>query len=563
MWPSELLSRDKPARRSLVLSMTCGAVASIAFALWTIQLAWVIAAVFINGDSLSDRSSSFVVLALLAAIQSIALRLRRPLAQRASNHYRSGLRQELLRLALLESTGNDHAPSAQQHAIIGEAVDSLDEYITQFLPALALSAVVPTVILALIAMLDPWTTLVLMFAGPLLIALLAVIGRRTRDLAEARFQELSWLGSLYADLLSGLATLKIFGRENDALEAVTETSTNFGRSTMKVLRTAFQTSLVIEWAATASTALVAVEVSFRLVDRQLPFATALAVLMLTPEFFAPLRKLAADYHAGQTGAAALSSIRTATDALQGAVAPSPDLDVFGAETLQHSMHSIPPPSITFDAMHVSHPARAEGALHELNVAIAPGETVALLGPSGCGKTTATMALLGFEQPDAGMIRVDGVDVRSLDLDNWRARVAWVPQNPTIFSGTIADNIKLGRPDASDDQVEAAARVAAIHDVITTLPQGYSTTVGAQGTRLSGGQRQRIALARAVLLDRPVMILDEFTAHLDPATEEQVLDALAPVLHDRTVLLISHRTAPLRLADRVVALTTPSREQSQP
>ena len=563
MWPSELLSRDRTARRALVLSMICGALASIAFALWTIQLAWVIAAVFIDGDSLSDRMSSFVVLALLAASQAIALRLRRPLAQRASNHYRSGLRQELLGLALRGSTGTDHAPSAQQHAIIGEAVESLDEYITQFLPALALAAIVPTLILGLIAMLDPWTTLVLLFAGPLLITLLAVIGRRTRDLAAARFQELSWLGSLYADLLSGLATLKIFGREGDALEAVTETSTNFGRSTMKVLRTAFQTSLVIEWAATASTALVAVEVSFRLVDRQLPFATALAVLMLTPEFFSPLRKLAADYHAGQTGAAALTSIRAATDALQSPADSAPNLSPFGAENPPKAMRPSPPPAITFDAMLVSHPARAEGALHELSATIAPGETVALLGPSGCGKTTATMALLGFEQPDAGEVRVDGVDVRSLDLDVWRARVAWVPQNPTIFSGTIADNIKLGRPDATPDQVEAAARVAAIHHVIAELPDGYSTMVGAQGTRLSGGQRQRIALARAVLLDRPVMILDEFTAHLDPATEEQVLDALAPVLRDRTVLLISHRSSPLRLADRIIALANPSRQQSEP
>lgn len=563
MWPSELLRRDSGATRVLILSIVCGAGASIAFALWTVQLAQIIAAVFIDGRSLSDLAGPFAILSALTVLQTVGLRLRRPLAQQASNRIRGALRDDLLRVALQDSTRPGHLNSAQQHSLIGDGVDSLDDYITQFLPSLAIAGVIPPVVLILIALLDPWTTLVLAFAGPMLIALLVVIGRRTRDLADARFRELSWLGSLYADLLGGLATLKIFGREAEALDTVSETSTSFGGSTMKVLRTAFQTSLVIEWAATASTALVAVEVSFRLVDRQLSFATALAVLMLTPEFFSPLRRLAADYHAGQTGAAALAPILSTIDGSSDMTFTDSSTNRLDTATTTRSLPSSHPPAISFEDVHLTHRDRSAESLPSLSFSIESGETVALLGPSGSGKTTATMALLGFEVPDTGVIRIDGAPLSTLDISAWRAQIAWVPQNPTIFSGSIADNIRLGVPGASAEQVESASRVAAIHDFIMTIPGGYSAQVGSRGMRLSGGQRQRIALARAVLLERPVMVLDEFTAHLDPDTEMQVLDALTPVLRNRTVLLITHRTSALRLADRVVTIDAVRRERSEP
>ena len=552
MWPAELLRDDRVARRQLLVSIACGLAASGIFAIWTILLAQVIAAAFIDGRSLSDLRGRFVVMVVLVVARAMLLRLRGSLAERASTRCRNRMRRRLLRLALQRSTESGRAPSAAQAALIGDAVDSLDEYLTRFIPARIEAVIVPLVIAGLILLIDPWSTLVLALAGPLLIALLAVIGRRTRDLAAARFEELTWLGSLYADLLGGLATLKIFGREQDALRTVTETSSHFGGSTMKVLRTAFQTSLVIEWAATASTALVAVEVSFRLVEHQLPFSTALAVLILTPEFFAPLRALAVEYHAGQTGTAALAAIDAFIDDTGDEI---DEVEPVWSASRGASLTPIDVPLIEFDSVDFTHRERDAPAITGLSFAIRRGETVAVTGPSGSGKTTATMLLMGFERPGGGLVLVDGAPLptEEIPLGRWRHRIAWVPQHPTLFSGSILDNIRLGRRHATPDQVEAAARSACIHDVISSLPDGYDTTVGTAGSRLSGGQRQRIALARALLLDAPVMILDEFTAHLDPQTEDEVIASITPILRDRTVLLISHRPAPLRLADRTITL----------
>lgn len=549
MWPTELLGGDRSARRQLLVSITCGLAASTVFALWTILLARVIADAFIDGRSIDELSASFMVMAALIALRALLVRVRGTSAQRASNRCRGHLRQRLLAIALQRSTTPDRRSGAEGAALIGDAVDSLDAYLTRFLPARISAMVVPLLIAGLIAVLDPWTTLVLALAGPLLIGLLAVIGRRTRDLAAARFEELTWLGSLYADLLGGLAALKVFGREQDALETVAETSARFGSSTMKVLRSAFQTSLVIDWAATASTALVAVEVSFRLVERDLPFSTALAVLILTPEFFAPLRTLAAEYHAGQTGLAALAAIDAFTIAADTTIPDPAPIDAPNATTPASA------PVIEFDSVGFTHRGRECTTVSDLSLRIGRGETVALLGPSGCGKTTATMLLLGFERPDRGSILIDGAPIPTQDgaLDRWRARIAWVPQHPTIFTGSIADNIRLGRRDATAEQVETVARAACLHEFIAALPDRYDTAVGAAGARLSGGQRQRIALARALLLDAPVMILDEFTAHLDPATEAEVLTSIGPILRDRTVLLITHRPAALALADRIIEL----------
>ena len=573
MWPRRFLRSDRIAERDLLLSILLGAAAALLFAVSTLLLARVIASAFIDQRALPQLRGELLAILALAITRALLLTLRGPLAQRASNRYRTQLRRRLLTSRLHRSTRADAPSGPASNTIIGSAVESLDEYVTMFLPAQALAGIVPIVVFMLIAVLDPWTTLVLALAGPLLMMLLAVIGRRTRDLAAERFEELSWLGSLYADLLRGLATLKTFGRELDALDTIEETSAHLGRSTMAVLRTAFQTSLVIEWAATASTALVAVEVSFRLVDRQLPFSTALAVLMLTPEFFTPLRTLAGAYHAGQSGAAALAAIDadleldaehehsrgSGSSAGRGSAPGRSSAAIHRDGARPGDVRR--PPSIRFDAVSFRHAGRSEDSLDGLSFSIDAGETVALDAPSGSGKTTVTTLLLGFESPHDGSILINGAPMADLDLARWRAQVAWVPQDPTIFSGTIADNICIGRPGADLSDVIDSARSAAIHDFITSLPRGYDTVVGERGARLSGGQCQRIALARALLVDAPVLILDEFTARLDPLVEQSILTRLEPILRSRTVLLITHRPTVLRTADRIVTLRSSDPERA--
>jgi ABC-type multidrug transport system fused ATPase/permease subunit len=328
---------------------------------------------------------------------------------------------------------------------------------------------------------------------------------------------------------------------------------------MDVLRTAFQTSLVLEWGATAATALVAIEVSVRLMAGQLPFDRALTVLLLTPEFFLPLRQLALKYHAGSAGKAAAERIYAILDSGRDQSTPS-RVEAVAARSLAPSVENqatLPPlPArldIRFDDVHIAYDDGQRPALNGFTLSIPQGQAVALVGPTGAGKTTVANLLLRFVEPARGRITVGGESLGDIDPTRWRALVAWVPQHPHLFHGTVAENLRLARPDASAGAVIAAAGAAHAHDFIEALPRGYDTPIGEHGARLSGGQRQRLAIARAFLKDAPLLILDEATSHLDPESEELVREALARLTETRTVLIIAHRLNLARGADLIAVM----------
>jgi thiol reductant ABC exporter CydD subunit len=428
-----------------------------------------------------------------------------------------------------------------------EGVEALDEYLTQYQPARLLAGLVPSLVVLAVLLLDPWTVLVLLFAGPMLVLMLALIGGRTRELNERRFRELSWMSAHFLDMLQGLPTLKMFGRSKEQVETIDEISRQFGDTTMGVLRTAFQTSLVLEWAAVAGTAFVAVEVSLRLMHGMLPFDRALTVLLLAPEFFLPLRQLGLKYHAGTAGKAAAQRIFAILDTPASAQASSPP-PTGGAMGMLPRRFDIQCAGVQYAYQGGQRPA-----LQGLTLTVPHGQTVALVGPSGAGKTTVANLLLRFVEPDAGAIFVGGMPLRDLDRAAWRTLVGWVPQHPYLFHGTIADNIRLARPDAGAAEIEAAARAAHAHEFIQALPHGYDTPINERGTRLSGGQRQRLAIARALLKDAPVLILDEATSHLDAESEALIHDALLRLMRGRTVLIIAHRLTMVYRADQIVVL----------
>jgi ABC-type branched-subunit amino acid transport system ATPase component len=437
----------------------------------------------------------------------------------------------------LTSTGVDST-------LLGPGVDSLDDYVAKFLPARSVAAVLPIVVFLTIGFLDPWTLLILIFAGPMLILLLAVIGSRTRELSEQRFRELGWLRSFYLDMVRGIPTLKVFGRATESVAAIEDVSDRFGRTTMSVLRTAFQTSLVIEWAATAATALVAVQVSFRLVEGNMGFGTALTVLMLTPEFFAPLRNLAIEYHAGQAGNAALEQLPDLTTLQMKQTSPS---------TVSPAPPSRPP-SIRFENVSFSHPGSDQLVLDGASFTIAAGESVVLVGPSGIGKSTLLGLLLGRLAPTHGQITIDNRPLTDIDPQEWLRSITSVPQNPFMFSSSVKDNITLSDQSASAEQIHNALELALASEFVADLPLGMNSRIGEEGATLSGGQRQRLAIARAVLRGAPLVLLDEFTAHLDPITEREMISSLEGFLENRTAVIVAHREATLSLADRIFELT---------
>lgn len=538
MGSKELLSIVPSARRLYVIGVVLSILGSAAFVAWTIALAQAISN-FVGGR---PYAPALVALAGLLALRIGLSFVGSQVLATSSSQLRSGVRAALT--SRWSANSDELTSTGVDSALLGPGVDSLDDYVAKFLPARSVAAVLPIVVFLTIGFLDPWTLLILIFAGPMLILLLAVIGSRTRELSEQRFRELGWLRSFYLDMVRGIPTLKVFGRATESITAIEDVSDRFGRTTMSVLRTAFQTSLVIEWAATAATALVAVQVSFRLVEGNMGFGTALTVLMLTPEFFAPLRNLAIEYHAGQAGNAVLDQL--------------PDLNALEVEPPSPStIPSVPPrqpPSIRFENVAFSHPGNDQPTLDSVSFSIAAGENVVLVGPSGSGKSTLLGLLQGRLEPTHGRITVNNKPLADIDPQEWLGSITCVPQNPFMFSSSVKDNVALSDQSASTEQVHGALKLALASEFVAELPLGIDSKIGEEGATLSGGQRQRLAIARAVLRDAPLVLLDEFTAHLDPVTERDMISSLGGFLESRTTVIVAHRQATLSLADRVFELT---------
>lgn len=538
-----------------------GAVAMQFFAAaWWLVLAWllstVIAAVFITHQTLNDVAMQFLAMLALLLLRAALLSASEVISQHAANRVKTDLRTQLLAALFRRGPLFTRGERAGElvHTITA-SVETLDEYLTQYYPARLLAGLVPPLILIVILWLDAWTLPILLFAGPILILLLALIGKRTQDLTRQRHLELAWMSAHFMDLLQGIATLKMFGRSREQIQNIETISAQYGKATMDVLRTAFQTSLVLEWGATAATALVAIEVSVRLMNGLMPFDLALTVLLITPEFFMPLRNLALKYHAGSTGKAALERSYAILDA------PPPTARAVEKETC-----ALPPVrrDILFENVSASYDNATRAALNDFTLALSEGQTVALVGATGAGKTTVANLLLRFMAPTRGSITVGNMPLEKFTLAEWRSQIAWVPQHPHLFHGTIAENLRLAQPNARAQEMQDAARAAHAHEFIAQLPQGYDTFIGERGTRLSGGQIQRLAIARAFLKNAPLLILDEATSHLDRENEMLIRAALARLMHNRTVLLISHRLQFARDADviavmengRIAQITTP-------
>ena len=342
--------------------------------------------------------------------------------------------------------------------------------------------------------------------------------------------------------MRGLPTLRAFGRAGDEAAVVAEVSDRYRRATMETLRISFLSGSVLELAATIGVALVAVTAGVRLVSGSLGLEAGLAVIVLAPELYLPFRRLGAEYHASADGLAVADRLFALLDA--------PASAELGGTRLAPSPARA---SVTFERVSFSYPSRSGTVLDEFSLELPPGEVVALVGESGAGKSTVGALALGLLTPTGGRITVGGTDLSECRLDAWRRLVAWVPQHPTLFRGTVADNIRLGDPEAGEEAVADAARLAGADEFIRSLPDGYATVVGDGERSLSPGERRRIGLARAFVRDAPLVILDEPTADLDPDSVAIVSAAVERLRHGRTMLLIAHRSELVRIADRVVRL----------
>jgi thiol reductant ABC exporter CydD subunit len=368
-----------------------------------------------------------------------------------------------------------------------------------------------------------------------------LIGRYTEARTREHWVALRRLSTHFLDVVRGLPTLRLLNRSGAEREDIETVSEEHRRATVETLRGGFLSGTVLELAATLGVALVAVTVGVRLVGGGLGLQAGLTVLVLAPELYLPLRQLGAHFHASADGLAVAERI----------------LDLLEAPPEITAKGTLPPLSpaseiVRFEHVAFAYPARNGLVLDALDLELRPGETLALVGETGAGKSTVATLLLGLAEPTAGRVTVGGVDLARLDLDAWREQLAWVPQRPTIFHGTVSDNVRLARAGASDEEIRAAAMLAGADGFVRTLPDGYDTLVGEAGRPLSAGERRRIALARALLRPAALVVLDEPTADLDRDSALLVAEAVEQ-LRGRTVLLLAHTPELAARADRVVVL----------
>jgi ATP-binding cassette subfamily C protein CydD len=536
-----------PARRDVSLAVLFGWLAGILIVLQARELSRTITAVFLFDHTLNDvRLSLWILLAV--SLGRAACRWGIETAgQRAACQVKRDLRARLLDHVI------DLGPTFTKRQALGElsntlleGVEALDAYFRQFLPQLAEAVVVPITFLLIILPIDLTSGLVMLLTAPLIPLFMILIGDAAERQTRRQWRTLSRMSAFFLESIQGLKTLKLLGRSADRAQEIESISDQHRHRTMHVLRTTFLSALALEWVATLSVAVVAVQIGLRLLYGRMDFREALIILFIAPEFYLPLRLLGARFHAAMAGTAAGERI---FGILEGAPSKLDGEFRRKAATPQH------PCSISFKEVSYSYPSNARRALQNISFDLPADSVAAVVGPSGCGKSTLAHLLLRFIEPDQGQITVEGIPLGEIAPNIWRDRIAWVPQQPSLLNGTVAENLRLAHPDAGDRQLRRAAELAHAMDFIDRLPHGLETVVGERGEGLSSGQIQRLALARAFLRDAPLLIFDEATAHIDPEHEALLLDSMQRLLHGRTALVIAHRLPTVQNADVILVMRT--------
>ncbi len=538
-----LLSLTRDTRIPLSLTVLSGFLAG----LLTIWQAWLLSsainAVFLQGQALGQVTRPLGLMlvaiggrALLAwlnevSANAVAVRIKTDLRQRLFAH--------ILRLGPAYARG-ERTGDLTTAAV--EGIEALDAYFSQYLPQLVITALVPISILIFVFPIDLLSGIIFLVTAPLIPFFMIMIGKGAEALTRRQYQTLRILSAHFLDSLQGLTTLKLFGQSKAQARNVAQVSERFRDTTLSVLRVTFLSALALELLATLSTAIIAVEIGFRLLFAKMDFQPALFLLVLAPEFYMPLRALGARFHAGMNGTTAAKRIYEILD--------TPAIDT-RMSNIDSPASNTEFSNIKLSNISFTYPDESAPALQNINLTINKGQHIALVGKTGAGKSTLANLLLGFIQPTSGQIITNCQSPLTGPVA--RNSIAWVPQRPHLFHDTIGANIRLGKADASHEEMVKAAKAARLHEFVESLPQKYDTIIGESGARLSSGQAQRLALARAFLKDAPILILDEPTSSLDPETESLLEESTRDLMQGRTTITIAHRLNTIFQSDRIVVL----------
>lgn len=518
----------KPVLFLLTVLALVQSISIIFLAKW---LAEVISALF-AGEPLQEQAGTTMLFLLAFVVRQATALLQQKVAYRFAEMTGADVRQRLMeklfqlgpRFAKSEGTGN-------LVTLVLEGVAQFRTYLELFLPRMIGTAITPIMVVAYIFMQDLVAGIILVVTMPILIGFLILVGLAARKQMDRQWESYRILSNHFVDALRGLETLKFLGRSRAHSGTIGRVSDQYQTATMRTLRVAFLSSFSLDFFTMLSVASVAVSLGLRLVEGNMTLVTGLTILILAPEYFLPVRMVGADYHAtlnGKEAGKAIDSI-LAHDA---ASAMSPDLPSSFTWTEESTL--------TLSGIHVRHEEEGPSSLEDVSIKVTGMRKIGIIGESGAGKSTLIDVLAGFLYPSAGQFELNGKSIHALTDEAWRKETTYIPQHPYLFSSSLADNVRFYAPEASSEEVERALSAAGLSGLTASLPQGCDEMIGNGGRALSGGQEQRVALARAFLCDRPIVLLDEPTAHLDIETEYELKETMLSLFEHKLVFLATHR-----------------------
>ncbi|WP_076790946.1 thiol reductant ABC exporter subunit CydD [Chlorobium sp. KB01] len=536
----------KEERAPFILSIISGSIASGMLIAQAFYLSKIIDGAFIQKSAINNLIPLFGFFGLFSILRMCFNWSSHTEANRGTLTIRKKLFTLLTeKVGLLGPIYTRSVQSGKLSTTLLKGVEALDAYYSQYIPQIFFALFTPLLIVAAIFP-DDWISGVILLAtAPLIPLFMILIGKSASAMTEKQWKTMSRMSGYFLDVLQGLPTLKLFAQSREQRKSIEESGENFRQATMRVLKVAFLSSLTLELVGTIGTAVIAVGIGLRIMKGQIGFQPALFVLLLTPDFYLPLRQLGTKFHAGMEGVSASKEIFAILE--QPAPLHSPGVPAIQAEPFVRY-------PLILNNLSYSYPGSEVAAIDNITATITAGKTTAIIGPSGAGKSTLINLLLRFQEPASGSITMNGRPIHEIPLEEWHREISWVPQHPYLFNATLKENILLGRADASEKEISDTLEKTGLSSFVRTLPKGLETMIGEQGSRLSGGEAQRVALARAFLKNAPLLVLDEPTSHTDPELEASLRSSILELMKGRTTLVIAHRLETIMRAEQIIVVS---------
>lgn len=517
----------------------------------TIFLARAITFLF-HGETVQTILSEIVYFGIAFAARNIVVRTSQILVERFAEKTGSLLRKQLIEAYFtlgpryVQTVGTGHLVTLSI-----EGIEKFKTYIELTIPKMIRSSIVPGLIVLYVFTLDIESGIILVVTIPIVIIFMILLGLAAQKMADSQYEIYRVLSNHFVDTLKGLETLKYLGKSEQHEGKIEKVSKRYRKATMRTLRVAFLSSFALDFFTSLSIAFVAVGLGIRLIDETIILLPALTILILAPEYFLPIKQVGANYHATLDGQIAMEQIEEILQQQKGIQKKDLNEDiVWNASS-----------SLKLQDIKVNNAESEKAILEGINFTWEGNGAIGVIGESGAGKSTLIDVLAGFLSPSSGKMLVNGVEVDGSTREDWQKNIAYIPQQPYIFPLSLKDNIRFYETNATDEEVERVINEVGLRSLVTSLPNGMHERIGEGGRMLSGGQEQRVAMARALLSKKPIILLDEPTAHLDIETEFEIKQAMLRLFNGKLVFLATHRLHWMKQMDHILILNKGEMKES--